>query len=252
MFNLIKRKNTPIKVRAYTTYDNGVHLVHPPTVSKQPDWATKLKSYSPIEIARGMLKDGNGTPETAMTVKTCPGRMELYSKGIVVPMWSDLYIKITRNGETNDLSWEYQFSDMCSEIDNHQHFQYSTMMPKGEYAHFKLVSPWNFVTDEDVDFLAIKPGWEVHDLYGLEILPGVLSFYHQSQAHVNLFIKAPKKEKEIFIKAGTPIYQFIPLSDRRAQLKIKAISPLDQEWRNISKMPRYSFKKSYRKYRTKS
>ena len=243
MFNFLKNKSKPIKVKALTAYDNGIHFSFPPETSYTPDWVKKLPGYSSIEIARKIARN----EQPPINVKTCPGRFELHNKGIMLRMWSDLYIYV---GLENTDDYRYQFADRESMCESHPYYQYNTMCKEGEYLQLKIACPWIFSTDESIDFLALKPAWEIKALQGLEILPGILNFYHQHSTNVNLFIKRREKEQEFLIKAGTPICHFVPLSDRKVVVETKAVSKVSSEWVRTKKVPFYSFsKRTYRTHR---
>jgi len=243
MFNFLKIKNKPIKVKALTCYDNGMHLSFPPETSFVPDWVKNLPTHRDIDIARKMCA---GEPPP-FNVKTCPGRFELHNKGIIVRMWSDLYINV---GPENTDEFRYQFSDRMSMCESHPYYQYNTMCGEGEYLQLKIASPWIFSTDEPMDFLGFKPAWELKALQGLEILPGILNFYHQHSTNVNLFIKRREKEQEFLIKAGTPICHWLPLSDRKVIVEAKSVSKDSSEYVSTKKVPFYSFtKRIYKRHR---
>lgn len=243
MFNFLKSKNKPIKVKALTSSDNGMHLSFAPETSFTPDWAKNLPTYRSIDIAR-KIAFGEKPP---FNVRTCPGRFELHKKGIMLRMWSDLYIHV---GPENTEDYRYQFADRQSMCESHPYYQYDTMCNEGEYLQLKIGSPWIFSTDESIDFLALKPAWEIKALQGLEILPGILNFYHQHSTNINMFIKRKEKEQEFLIKAGTPICHFVPLSDRRVIVESKAVSKASSEWTSTKKVPFYSFsKRTYRMHR---
>ncbi|MFZ8929329.1 MAG: hypothetical protein ACO2YY_09085 [Pseudohongiellaceae bacterium] len=241
MFKFFKNKKNTIKVKCYTANKGGIHYAYPPQIVSQPSWAKNLKGASPLEVARNMVEKTE--PRTFRTIQTCPGRFELYKKGFIIPLWSDLYIQVNEKGE-----WRYQFSDLESKIDEHHWVQYSSLCKEGEFSHLKIISPWILDSPDDIDFIAIKPAWEIKALHGLEILPGILNFYHQHSMNVNLFIKNSKEKKqEFFLKAGTPLYHVIPLTDRRVELEVKAMANTDPDFINALKQPRLSF--SSRNYR---
>jgi len=241
MFKFFTNKKKAIKVKCYTTSKSGIHYAYPPQIVSQPSWARKLKGASTLEVARNMVEKTE--PRTFRTIQTCPGRFELYKKGFIIPLWSDLYIQVNEKGE-----WKYQFSDLESKIGEHHWVQYSSLCKEGEFSHLKIISPWILDSPEDIDFIAIKPAWEIKALHGLEILPGILNFYHQNSNNVNLFIKNSKEKKqEFFLKAGTPLYHVIPLTDRKVELEVKAMANTDPDFINALKQPRLSF--SSRNYR---
>jgi hypothetical protein len=241
MFSFLKNKS--IKVKALTSYDNGIHLSFPPETAFTPSWAKNLPTYRSIDIARKVIC---GEPPP-FNVKTCPGRFDLHKKGIMLSLWSDLYLTV---GPEKTDEYQYQFADRTSSCESHPYNQYDSMCGENEYLQLKITSPWIFSTDESIDFLALKPAWELKSLQGLEILPGILNFYHQHSTNINMFIKRTKEKQEFLIKAGTPIYHFVPLSDRKVVLESKAVSKGSSEWTSTKKVPFYSFsKRTYKIHR---
>jgi len=249
MFKFFKNKKAPIKVKCYTTPEKSLTHSYHPTVPPVPDWVKKLPTgISAFQISRNLCArfQNKFYGATSSTVRTCPGRVDLYSKGFMIPLWSDLYLFLD-----SEKNWRYQFADEKSSMSQHGYEEFKTMFKKDEYLHLKINSPWTINTEEDIDFLAIKPAWELKALDGLEILPGVLNFYHQFASHINMFIKFPETgEKEFLIKVGTPIYHFIPLSDRKVEVEAKILDQSDQEFINAKYSPHVSFiTRDYKRHR---
>lgn len=230
MINLFNNKK--IVIKAYTNMDTGIHKYYPPTKPKKPAWFKKLPSLTPLQTARAFLENGEGR-----NIKTCPAFASLYSRGFMVPLWSDLYLKIGKIG-TED--WQYQFADTRSSIGQHPYSQYKGMVDEN-YVHLKLKSPWTLYSDKSVDFIAMKPALEIKSLQGLEILTGVVNLHKQTTSDVNLFIKREPEEKEIIIKAGTPIYHYIPLQDAKIEMDVRALSKESDEFLDIKLVPQQCF-----------
>jgi hypothetical protein len=230
MINLFNNKK--ITIKAYTDTDTGIHKYYPPTKPKKPSWFKNLPSATPMGVARAMLQKGQ-----CRTIKTCPAFASLYSKGFMVPLWSDLYLNIGKIG-TED--WQYQFADGRSTIQQHSYDQYKGMVNEN-YVQLKLQSPWVLYADKSVDFIAMKPALEVQSLHGLEIMTGMVNLHKQTTSDVNLFIKREPEEKEIIIKAGTPIYHYIPLQDAKIELVVKALSKESDEFRDTKLVPQQCF-----------
>ena len=240
MFSFCKPSKTKI-LNCYTHYTNGIHNLFPPARPKNPEWFKKLQVYSDLEIARQMLES---QPEISTNLRYCPGRNSLYEKGFMIVMWSDLYLKIGPKG-TN--TYAYQFADRRSIIAVHGEDQYRGLVKEDSYCHLKIVSPWHIHSEKKLEVLAIKPAWEVESLHGIEILPGVMDFSLVHQTNINMFIKREKEEKEILIKAGTPIYHFVPLGGVNIKLNVQ-YSPSDSiERLKTTRGPRVNFVSSYNK-----
>jgi len=214
MFSFCKPSKTKI-LNCYTHYTNGIHNLFPPAKPKNPEWFSKLPVYSDIEMARFAYAS---TGRAGGNLRHCPGRSNLYQKGFMLKMWSDLYLKIGPEGTDE---YAYQFADRTSSVSPHPPYQYKGLVSEYSYCQLKINSPWFFYSDEPLEVLGIKPAWEVHGLNGLEILPGILDFHIMEQSHINMFIKREKTEKEIIIKAGTPIYHFIPLNGVNVKLNVE-------------------------------
>jgi len=238
MINIFKNKS--VVVKAYTLYNNGIHKFYAPSKPKIPDWVNKLPAPSSIDIARELADK----KQSIKNIRHCPGRIDLYKKGIMVPMWSDLYLRV---GPRNEDYWKYQYADAQSSIKCHPYNQYSSMVSDKEYLQIKLVTPWTFSTDRSLEFLALKPAWEVVALQGLEILPGVLNFYKVTQVMVNLFIKKQEEEQEFLIKAGTPICHFVPLEDVKLKIDVSSVSPNDPMMLDRIRHANHCFTGSYHK-----
>lgn len=230
MLNLFNNKK--ITIKAYTTMNTGLHKMYPPTRPKKPTWFKNLPSVTPMEIARGFLNNTD-----ARNIKTCPAFAGLYSRGFMLPLWSDLYLKIGKIG-TEDC--QYQFADSYSAINQHYDHQFAGMVNEN-YLHLKLQSPWSLYSDKSVDFIAMKPALEIKSLQGLEIVTGMVNLHKQTTSDINLFIKREPEDKEIIIKAGTPIYHYIPLQDSKIELVVKALSKESDEFLNTQLVPHQCF-----------
>ena len=154
-------------------------------------------------------------------MKGCPGLLEYWTKGFVLPLWSDLSIILAGEGETG---YEWQYSDLQSSIDPHKPEQTNNHFPETKYQHLKLISPWLFVCSEDISFLALEPAWQFDVLKNVRILTGVLNFKFQSATHINMFCLREDKEKETILHSGVPLYHFIPLTEKKINLKIHLVT----------------------------
>jgi len=76
----------------------------------------------------------------------------------------------------------------------------------------------------------IKQHWD-----DINILPGILNFKEQHNAHINMFIK---KDRRVELKHNTPLIQCVPLSG--SKLEIKNILVTDQEYKHL-KQSGYGF-----------
>lgn len=212
------RKNKDIVLNCYTDRPE-VYNLYPITLSNKtkPAW---FKNKSP-------RRDKNKI--TRLNIKGCRGFIDYYSKGVVLPLWSDLRITIGEKGTT---SYEWEYADCCSHMSIHNTEDLEPQFPESEYKHLKIISPWCFTCDEDIDFLAIEPGWQFNILGFIRILKGVVNFKYQASTHINIFCVRGEREETIVLPAGMPIYHFIPLTTRKVTIKTHLVSA--EELRKIS------------------
>jgi hypothetical protein len=154
------------------------------------------------------------------TIKRCAGLIDQYKKGFILPLWSDLMIK------SNEQGYFYQFADFISGAKEHEKEQYSPAFQ--QYHHIQLRSPWAIKEKSGINFMSLPCVWSWLDftnyIHGLQ---GMVNFKYQHGSHANLLIdKGP--EQVITIEAGTPILQFIPLSENPIKINYHHLS--DQEF----------------------
>lgn len=163
-----------------------------------------------------------------LNLKLCSGFIDYFKRGIELPLWSDLFIRV---GKKNTLDYRWDYADRFSEIETHSAEETNNNFDPLLYQHLKLTSPWLFSCDEDISFLAMEPGWHFNALGTARILPGVLNFKYQPNTNINMFIVREDKETDLLLSAGMPIYHFFPLTDRKITIKNHLVS--NEEFRKI-------------------
>jgi len=151
--------------------------------------------------------------KTFPTMKTCPGVNSLYKHGFIMPAWSD----ITIDTSNNKLTWSPD-----SVAATHPTAQWGD---KGfsDYYHIKLHSPWAFKEKTGVKFLLTNTFW--HDsTFKPRIVNGLIEFKYQHYSNINMFVPKLITPKMIKISAGKELAQFIPLSDKRVDIKMHVVS----------------------------
>lgn len=146
-----------------------------------------------------------GFPEP--TIKTCVGVQGYFANSLVLPLWSDLFIRKTEDMVT------WQFADKLSSAEGHSKEQFSGFL-NPQHAHLKLISPWFFRTKEDLNWLMLEPTYNMDSLTEYSILQGVLNFKHVYSTNVQMMTHLTST-KPIIIPVTTPIAMFKPLSDRK-------------------------------------
>jgi hypothetical protein len=183
----------------------------------------------------------NSPEDSHSNIKLCPGIMDYYTSGFLVPLWSELYLKIGKAGETN---YAWQYSDQQSALVSHSPHMYGNVLPETEYQHLKLTSPWMVTCEEDIEFIIKQPDWRFDINDNIHISSGFLNFKYQPTLNVNLFVKREKEDSEIMLKQGTPLLHIVPLTERKIIMKTHLID--NKEFNSIfSKSISTSFLRFY-------
>lgn len=162
----------------------------------------------------------------APTIKTCPGFIELYKKGIMVPLWSDLEI------QSNMEDYKYQFADRESSIEYNHPDAVGPIVHNMNSHSIKLTSPWLFDCSHDVDWLFVNPMWNLETMDVMTV-PGTVKFHHALRSNINLMIRRGL-DTNISLSAGTPIVQMIPLTDREVEVRCHYVSRAEFQEREVN------------------
>lgn len=148
--------------------------------------------------------------ETSFNMRYCSGFNDLYKRGVIIPLWSDLNVVIGPQGTTGGA---YQYSDMTSKADYHPQEQ------RGDFAsdsiHLKLINPWVARCSEDVPWISIGTQYNQQSLSDYALVNGILEFKYQYGININLMFARHAAERSILIEHGTPLMQLIPLDGRK-------------------------------------
>ncbi len=226
------KKSPKLKVRCYSASKQLMDLF-PVEESRKfyPEWWENLPTY--VEVGMG---------RKIPTSKVCPGINDLFKRGFVIPMWRDHII-----------TWSHQ-NLISVDAPGSQSDELNRSHPPeqiGEaftgWTHAKLLNPWFFETDRVVPFLMQDCTWNRDTHQDYVIPPGVLEFKYQGAAHINTFLSpVAQGHKEIFIPAGQPMAQLIPLEP--VQLELELIEMDQKKFNSFYHYP-WTFQNVYLKTR---
>lgn len=175
--------------------------------------------------------------ENISTIKRCDAFSQLYNTGWTMPLWSDIIL------ETPGDSYRYTtIHSGITELDNfgggsveaHSTDQLGNSF--GDWVHVKIIAPWILKEKTGVNFYFCENTWGVKEYWNdIRIVPGVLNFRDQNNAHINMLVK---RDKKITFEANTPLIYVVPLSE--AKLEIKNHLATDQEYKHL-KQALYGF-----------
>lgn len=199
-FKKLRRKKT-INLKCYCVEPQTNHLF-PIQKAKDfvPDWFKNLPPY----------KEG-----VMPTTRVCPGIKDAHSKGIIVPLWSDLKIYYDQDGKI-EVTSPLNTHNKQAEVHNPEQWgrQY-----KG-WQHVKILSPWFIECDEAVPFMMLEPFWFRNDVPEYRIAPGVLEFKYQHACHGQVFLPPTKEPKVIAMEGSVPFAHLVPLEDVDINIEI--------------------------------
>lgn len=206
MITNILRRFSSTKVNCYTDRKDVIDL-SPIEYSNKiiPDWFKQTPA--------SFLTEERKSP----TIKHCDGFKNIIQAGFVLRMWSDLKITVDEKG------YNWIFADQESETEWHGSEQWNKFVDESKYFHIKIRSPYRFVCNDNTKFYCTP-----HELFyqeNLRVMSGIVDFKIQHATHINCFVE--KKNQEIIIPHGFPIYQFIPLTDKKVTISNKLVSTQD-------------------------
>lgn len=168
-----------------------------------PEWFQKLPLQYVEDVKAPDLKKGVPFSSTRL----CPGFVEYFKRGYVIPMWSDLLIKVTRKGD--EVKWFWNFSDNDYEVQIHNHEQFLNFAPphaqKNIHQIFKIICPWTVELPKGYSLYQLP----MHYYYNpnFHVLPGI--FPSDTYAELNQQLCVTKLG-EFVIERGTPIGHYVP------------------------------------------
>lgn len=162
--------------------------------------------------------------KTSGNMKACPSFADYFTKGYIVPMWVDSYLKY--DSETGQWSWTV--SDNRFSWDYHPNSQYldyvdHKFLNKNSFFTFKSQLPWNIFTTKGYSLYQLPTFFHFNEDFS--VVPGVrdTDIYHE----MNIQILIHSDKKEIFIPRGTPIAQYIPFKREKTQYDIREANEKD-------------------------
>ena len=202
-----------IVLNCYTYMGHAYRYASPASaIDFLPDWWKALpaprKTYS--------FSEGVG-----WNMKYCIGMTDLYRKALVLPLWSELNVRVSSGGDPNV---DYRFADGVSTAKTHAQCEYEGFSNPSVAKHLKLDSPWHFETDEDVSWVVVPPVYN-HDLGAYSVLPGVLNFKQQHATNIQMMLRTPPEGAvEVHVPFRTPMLLLKPLSERSFVVKTHLVT----------------------------
>ena len=197
-----------------------------------------MSSYKPNWTKKAMedYKKNYKLNDDGSHIALCPGIFDLFKFGWYVSAWYDVYIK-TEKGRPG-FSWRVASGDLMEQtkmnvIDTHGDM-ITKFIPKrdGRINNIvKINTPYNIIAPPEMKFLFLPMPYPDH--YDWESSSGVLEPALSSELNVQLYWNV--EEGERFIKAGTPLMQIVPISEKDLNMVCRDANEKEMRW--IEKKP---------------
>ena len=202
-------RNKKVVVDAYTRHED-IRTSYPIETSAKflPEWWVKAPSSITLD---GYVP--------SPTLKTCSGLTDLYTKGLILPLWTDIAIKVESNK-----SYSWRCADETSSISVHAEHQWDMFADPTKYGHLKIACEWAVSTKENIDWVLMAPYWNTTLSEPYSIPPGIVNGFYKPvplQTQLMLDISTPTS---FMLTAGTPLVQIIPLTEKRIDLRRHVVS----------------------------
>ena len=215
-------RKKPLEITLFTANESAFKFSRPQKATHFiPEWWKNL----PKQIHRNDMQQ-KSVSSVIRTMKTCPGFIDLYSKGFIQPMWSDLSVQIEPDGR-----YQYQYADGVSKAQDHQTEQMAGNHFSRSHSHLKLASPWIAKESTNTKFLVCAPVWNGFGADDVCVVPGMAGYKMPLELNINMFFRRQRETKIYDLDFGQPIAHFIPLSDRPLKLSYELISAEEQDKR---------------------
>lgn len=206
-------KKEKIVLTAYT--DDPTLLEMFPVVEANKNYPSYYKTleskYQKLDKRNSRFVEN--APEKQSTIRSCYGINNFNNYGFILPVWGEYSIVM-------DNSNAHAIGSADNRISYHEGEQSAGALDP--YHIFKLESPWEFTCNRDIKFLMTQNVFAVNSEY-YSITPGITDFYNQTTTNIFLMVNRHQNNKEILIKAGSPLAKFIPLTDEDVELRYEVV-----------------------------
>lgn len=211
------------KIEFFSTVP-GVVEAFPIVESKYclPEWISYAKA------------DYNKREKSELHIMRCPGIVELLATGYVIKAWHDFSLTCTEDNITVNMP-NRSIHDLLgkSTIQIQHHNSIAKFFPKRPWSQkdiLKINTPWQVFAPKGVKFLMVPMPYSEQMLF--ESCVGVLDPAVSTELNLQGYWNSSVGTQTI--KAGTPLVQLIPLTDKHYDFIIRDMTPEDERWVKIS------------------
>lgn len=163
-------------------------------------------------------------------VRRCPAIFEIAREGYVVRLPWDIEVSF----ESGKLEWEVPDKGLLTNGPNIDGILFCEPQQNPPHADdrtvIKLPSSWHVITPPDVKLLFLPIPYP--DNYIFESTAGILDPGQVTQVNPQVYWNVRKKT---LLKAGTPLMQIIPLTNKKLKLEVREANEADISWINFQR-----------------
>ena len=205
----------------------------------KPKWIENVR-----KDLENSIKEGSLNVPGFSHIARCPGIFDLFKYGYVIPLHRDIIIIPHEKG----FEWcmpgvqEYdgELSNKCGIIGNkvmvkspgkiesidQTSFSLISKPPWTSGFMFKINTGWNVISPKGVKFIMLPIAYP--DTFEFTSTIGILDPSINTQINFQMYWNGTKEET--IIKAGTPLGQLIPLTEKKYKMVQRKMNQQDREW----------------------
>jgi len=201
-----------MKLEFFSTVD-GVADAHPILPAREviPKWVNNARAEYLTDKQR-------------VNVFRCPGIMDLFGAGYVVTAWHD--IKVESLGELKVYAPNSALEELLGYPPLSTHSDVAKHIPHRPWSHksiLKINTPWH--VKSKVKFMMIPLPYSEN--FDIESTIGIWDPAVSSEINVQLYVN---RIGTFDIKAGTPLCQLVPITEKTYELVVRDMNTADEKW----------------------
>jgi len=174
------------------------------------------------------LHENSEVMPSVKTAKICPSFPDYFGMGYVIPMWADTTLKYDEEKDTWE--WRCGTSGGPFSVDVHPHSQFLNYVSPNYLGQkptlvFKFNCPWRALVPKGYALLQLPMFYSFNPDF--VVLPGVIQTDIHSELNQQVLYFG--SGKEVFIKRGTPLVQYVPIPHSKLSLVTRHVTNDDRK-----------------------
>lgn len=189
---------------------------------------TQIEECRPKPLKAFLPEWWKDMPTSGNTVKNCPSFPDFFSKGYVVPMWTDVtfsYNEIIDTWSADVSSPHLQKWDIHT---TQQFVKYKKPRTQGKEGNiiFKAMSPWRLITPPGYSVWQMPLFYHFNEKYS--VLPGIIDTDIMHETNLQILYHA--EGNEVTILRGEPMVAYVPFKRENFDLSVEELTEETQKY----------------------